>query len=137
MKPRLSMVAFAGLMIIITFTGCTKEDPSNANYVSPASYSTPPPLLDINLVANNWFNSAREVYVDLFQGVLGMSNTSGNRTVLIYIEEGGKEVQINQRHIAYMGNELWATNTATDVSIVYRCSTRMPFSSINVRVEVR
>jgi hypothetical protein len=137
MKPLLSMVVVAGSIIIITFTGCKKEDPSNANYVSPASYSPPPPILDVNLVANNWFNSARDVYVDVFQGVLGMSNASGNRTVLVYIEQGGKEVQISQRPITYMGNELWATNTATDVSIVYRCSTRMPFSSINIRVEVR
>ena len=137
MKPLLSMIVITGSIIIITLTSCKKENPSNTNYVSPTSYSPPPPILDINLVANNWFNSAREVYVDVFQGVLGMSNANGSRTVLVYIEQGGKEVQINQRHITYMGNELWATNTATDVSIVYRCSTRMPFSSINVRVEVR
>jgi len=135
MKQLLSIMVIAGTLTIITFSSCKKEDPvSGRNYVAPPSYQ---PGLNLNLVANSWVNETHEIYTNTFQGVLGTANADGNRTVLVYLEEKGVEVHISQRHITFMGNEMWATNSATDVIIYYRSSAIMPFHSLNIRVEVR
>ena len=123
MKQLLSMVAIAGTLAIITFSSCTKEEPVSAR--SPSSY--PPPAIQppgtFELVADNWVNYAGQVYINTFKGVIASANASGNRVVTVYLQENGKQTQISQRHITYMGNELWATNTQTDVSIIYMCNT--------------
>ena len=129
MKQLLSIIV---ILTIITFSSCKKED----YYEAPASHQQDMDL-NLNLVANFWVNYTHDVYMDTFPGILGTANASGNRIVFVYIEEKGYKVQISERHITYQGNELWATNSATDVSIFYRCKTRMPFNSINIRVEVR
>jgi hypothetical protein len=130
MKQLLSMIVIVGTLTIITFSSCKKED----YYVAPATHQQD---LNLDLVANSWVNYDHETYMDTFQGILGTANASGNRTVLVYLAGEGYKVQLSQRHITYQGNEMWATNTATDVSIFYHCKTRMPFNSVNIRVEIR
>jgi len=138
MKQTLSMVVIAGTLTIIALSSCTKEDPvPDSNFVSPSSYPTPVfnPSTNLYLVANNWVRYGDQVYVNTFSGVLAGANVSGH-TVRVYVEGNGKEEQISQRHITYMGNELWATSSGTDVIITYRCFTGMPFSSLTIRVTV-
>ena len=140
MKQTLSMMVFAGAVAIITLSSCTKEQPvSDSNFVSPSSYSPPDASQTVNLslVANNWVNYDSQVYINTFKGVLATANVNGNREVTVYVMDNGKEEQISQRHITYLGNELWATNTGVDVSIVYRCSGPLPFSFLNIRVQVK
>ena len=140
MKQILSMTVFAGAVIIVTLSSCTKEQPvSDSNFVSPSSYSPPDASQTVNLslVANNWVNYDSQVYINTFKGVLTTANVNGNREVTVYVMDNGKEEQISQRHITYLGNELWATNTGVDVSIVYRCSGPLPFSFLNIRVQVK
>ena len=139
MKQLLSMVVIAGTLTIITFSSCAKEEPWSASaYISPSSYSPPtiPTPVNIELVADNWVNYGPEIYVNTFKGVIASANASGNRTVTVYLQENGKQTQISQSRITYMGNELWATNSQADVSIIYRCSTKLPFTSLNIRVQV-
>jgi hypothetical protein len=138
MKQLLSIVVIAGTLTIITLSSCTKEDPSPAtSYISPSSYTPPAaqPSANFELVANNWVNYGPGIYVNTFKDVIASVNASGNRTVMVYLEENGKQTQISQRHITYLGNELWATNSQSDISIIYRCTT-LPFTSLNIRVQV-
>jgi len=135
MKQLLSMIVIAGTLAIITFSSCTKEEPFSAR-ISPSGY--PPSIqtsANFELVANNWVNYGPGIYVHTFKDLIASVNASGNRTVAVYLQENGKEEQISQRHITYMGNELWATNTQADVSITYRC-TDLPFTSLHIRVQV-
>ena len=138
MKQLLSMVVIAGTLATITFSSCTKEDPSDASFISPVSYSPPttPVPVNLELVANNWVTFGPGIYVNTFKDVIASANASGNRTVTVYLQDNGKQEQISQRHITYMGNELWATNSQSDVSIIYRCSAPLPFKSLNIRVQV-
>jgi hypothetical protein len=139
MKQLLSMVAIAGTLAIITFSSCTKEDPSDSSFISPSSYSPPatPQTGNFELVADNWVHFGGQVYINTFKDVIASANASGNHTVTVYLHENGKLTQISQRDYTYMGNRIWATNNQADVSIYYWCNTDLPFSSINVRVEVR
>jgi len=139
MKQLLSMVAIAGTLAIITFSSCTKEDPATAPArIAPSIYPPAPiqPYANFELVANNWVNYGGQIYVNTFKGVIASANASGNRTVTVYLQENGKQTQISQRRITYMGNDLWATNSQADVSIIYRCSTKLPFTSLSIRVQV-
>ena|SRR5690349_3519286 len=132
MKQLFSIIVIAGTLTIIIFNSCNKKDSVPDNIPVPAgSYQQ---SVNLNMVADTWVNSNHEIYTCTFQGVLGTTNASNNRTVMVYIEQGGQEIQISQRHITYQGNEMWATNSATDVTISYRCSSIMPFHSVSVRI---
>jgi len=136
MKQLLSVVVIAGTLAIITFTSCTKEEPVSAR-ISPSSYpSTTQTPGNFELVADRWVSYAGQVYINTFYGVLASANASGNHIVTVYLQENGKQTQISQRHITYMGYELWATTSQTDVSIIYMCNTILPFRSLNIRVQV-
>ena len=131
------MVVFAGALTIITFSSCKKEQPADpiiAPSYPPADATQP---VNLYLVANNWVNYESEIYINTFSGVLASANVNGNRTVTVYVVEDGTETQISQRHITYKGHDLSATSSGVDVSIVYHCSTTLPFSSMNIRVEVK
>ena len=139
MRQTLSMMIFAGAVTIITLSSCTKEQPiSDSNYVSPSSYS--PPISqagDLYLVANNWVNYGNQIYVNTFKGVLPSGSASGSRTVMVYAIIEGKEVQISQTRITYKGNQLWANDSGVDVMINYQCNTALPFSFLDIRVQVK
>ena len=136
MKQLLSMIVIAGTFAIITFSSCTKEDPATA-LIAPSIYPPTPvqPYANFELVANHWVYYGPGIFVNTFKDLIASVNASGNRTVTVYLEENGKQTQISQRHITYMGNELWATNSQADVSIIYRY-TNVPFFYLNIRVQV-
>jgi len=138
MKQLLSMLVIAGTLAIITLSSCAKEDPYPASsYVSPGSYSPPSSTANFMLVANNWVNYGGQIYVNTFKDLIKAANPGGNRTVIVYLQENGKQIQISQTEITYMGNQLWANNSLSDVSIFYRCNTQLPFKSLSIRVEVK
>ena len=134
MKHILFMIVSVGTLTILSLSSCTKEEPSR--FVIASSYPSTPSPANFELVAENWVRYGEQIYVNTFKDVIKSANASGNRTVTVYLQENGKQTQISQRYITYMGNELWATNSQSDVSIVYRCSTQLPFKSLNIRVQV-
>jgi len=136
MKQFLSMIVIAGTFAIITFSSCTKEDPVTA-LIAPSIYPPAPvqPYANFELVANHWVYYGPGIFVNTFKDLIASVNASGNRTVTVYLEENGKQTQISQGHITYMGNELWATNSQADVSVIYRY-TNVPFFYLNIRVQV-
>jgi len=136
MKQFLSMIVIAGTFASITFSSCTKEDPATA-HIAPSVYPPAPvqPYANFELVANHWVYYGPGIFVNTFKDLIASVNASGNRTVTVYLEENGKQTQISQGHITYMGNELWATNSQADVSVIYRY-TNVPFFYLNIRVQV-
>ena len=132
------MVVIAGALTIIMFSSCAKEEPWSASaLISQSGYPPPPPPpANFELVANNWVNYGPEIYVNTFKNVIASANASGNRHVTVYLQENGQQIQISQRHITYMGHELWAISSQADISVMYRCNTKLPFTSLNIRVQV-
>jgi hypothetical protein len=140
MKRMLFMVLIANALIILSLSSCKKEDPSfgPVTVPNPVVTTTPvPPPFIIDLVADHWVNYENEVYVSTFNGVISTVNASGSRTVNVYLAENGEKTQINHHPITYMGNELWATSSKTDVSLIYKSSAQtLPFKSLRIRVVV-
>ena len=92
---------------------------------------------NFELVADNWVNPGGELYTNTFKGLIASANASGNHTVTVFLQENGSQIQISQvQPINYMGHELWAINSQADVSIIYRCNTKLPFTSLSIRVQV-
>ena len=141
MKRILFTVLIANALIILSLSSCKKEDPAFGPVTVPNPIvSTTPPIMSpfiIDLVADNWVNYENEVYVNSFKGVIATANAGGNRTVNVYLAENGGETQINRHPITFMGNQLWATSSQTDVSLIYKSSAQtLPFKSLRIRVVV-
>ncbi len=130
----------ANALIMLSLSSCEKEDlssgPVTVPVAGPATTPITPPFI-IDLVANNWVNYENEVYVNIFKGVISTANASGNRHVNVYLAENGEETLINYSHVNFMGNELWATSSQTDISIIYKSSApSLPFKSLKIKVVV-
>ncbi|HXL55717.1 MAG TPA: hypothetical protein VN958_05635 [Chitinophagaceae bacterium] len=133
MKRILSTVLIANALIILSLSSCKKEN------LSPGSTSNTTPTIEytttINVVAGRWVKDANGTYANTFQGVISPANTS-NRSVKIYLVANGTETQINY-YISFMGGELWATNTETDITINYRSKNQsLPFSYLLIKVVI-
>jgi len=127
MRRILFSVLIANTLIIIALSSCKKEDlvpgPVTVSGSGPVWDTIPViPSFTIDLVADNWVNYENEVYVNTFKGVISNANVSGFRTVNVYLAENGEETQINHYPITFMGNQLWATSSQTDVSLIYKSS---------------
>ena len=134
MKGIFFMAMITNALIISGLTSCEKDNlsPVPGGNTSPAvpTYTT-----TINLVAYHWVKDAYGIYTNTFGGVISPGNIN-NHKVKIYLVENGKETQINS-FISFMGGELWATNTQTDVEINYRCSEQnLPFSHLVIKVVI-
>ena len=126
----------ASAIFIFSLSACKKE-----NYAPIPSSATPQTAapLTLHLVADNWTNYDKGMYVNRFSGVLNYANASGNRAVYVYLMTGDDhDIAINHTAITYMGNQLWATTTGTDLIINYRCAaTKLPFTSLYLELVVK
>jgi len=120
MKRIFFMAMITNALIISSLTSCKKDDLSS-DTGNPSATTQPS---TINLVAGRWVKNTDGIYVSTFPGILSPANTS-NRTVKIYLLANGRETQINHS-IPFMGGDLWATNTETDVRINFRFSEQTP-----------
>jgi hypothetical protein len=128
MKLIFNLVLLANIICLGT-TSCTKEQisspPSDGNYTN--SYVSPEPF---NLIANDWQQDQKGLYVHTFYNIL--SPGTGYR-VNVYLLAHGREFLINH-FIPFMGGQLWATYSKTDIKIFFRNSGNLPFTSLNIRV---
>ena len=121
----------ASALIILSLGSCKKDNLASNDH--PGGTSQP---FTLTLIANQWIKNVNGIYVDNFKGVIPASN-AGNSNVKVYLVENGEETQMNHSFISFMSNELWATNTQTDVTINYRCSApTLPFNSLQVKIVV-
>ena len=134
MKRIFLLTMIANALIMFSVSSCKKDNFSpipggNTSLAVPTNTST------MNLVAYHWIRDAYGVYNNTFGGVISPAN-SNNHKVKIYLLENSKETQINYP-ISFMGGELWATSTETDVKISYRCSEQnLPFSRLVIKVVI-
>ena len=138
MKRILFTMLIANALIILSLSSCKKENLSPAYQTGGRTTPITGPFT-IDLVANDWANYGNEIYVNNFQNIISTANASGNRTVYVYLVENAKETQINLNtsRVTFMGHELWATTTKTDVKINYKSSDPgLPFESLNIKVVV-
>jgi hypothetical protein len=137
MKQLLSMVVIAGTLTIM-FSSCAKEVPWHASaLISQASPAPTQTSANFELVASNWVNPGGELYTNTFKGLIASANSSGNHKVTVFLQVNGSQIQISQvPPVTYMGHELWAINSQADVSIIYRCNDKLPFTSLSIRVQV-
>jgi len=125
----------ASALTIFSLSSCKKDNFSSSTNTD-TSISNIPSSTTINLIAGHWVKDANGIYVSNFPGVIYAANIQGNREVKIYLVENNKETLINNS-ILFMGGELWATNTQTDVKIIYHCYAQgLPFSYMNIKVVV-
>ena len=134
-------VLIANALIILSLGSCKKENlsPGSTSNTTPTSQ----PTTTINVVAGSWVKDASGTYANTFQGIISPANTS-DRLVKIYLVTNGQETQINyyislqiHYYISFMGGELWATNTETDVIINYRSKNQnLPFSYLLIKVVI-
>jgi hypothetical protein len=130
----ISNIIITSSIIMLSTVSCKKDNPSNG--VSSPPSAPPPPTLSLSLVANHWIRNGLGIYVDYFTNIIPTANVNGKSNVKIFLVENQQDIQINNS-IHFMGNDLWATNSQSDVSINYRCdSTGLPFAYLEIKVVV-
>jgi len=135
MKHIIFTMLTAGAVIILTLDSCKKETYAP---VAPGSGFLVTSPFALDLVANHWVNYANEIYIDEFNGILAPLTSHTNGNVSVFLVTGDKQIQIDHTVILFMGNQLWATTTSTDLKINYRCANaKLPFTSLNIRVALR
>ena len=117
MKRLSIMMIILSTLIISTLNSCSKEDSLHQTQVPPDPHFP----MTLNLVADHWQNWYGETTVSIFKNVV----PTGIRihSVMVYLVENGKDVQINQP-ILHMGGLLWANNTDTDIMVYLRGNTQ-------------
>ena len=91
-----------------------------------------------NLVANHWVRDANGFYNNKFQGLIASaySGNNGSSAPKVYLVTTNGEIQINQ-FIFFMGGELWASTTHSDLIIYFRYSGDMlPFSYLKIKMVI-
>jgi hypothetical protein len=130
MKLIFKLVLLVNIICLGT-TSCTKEQISSPDTSSVGnntnSYVSPEPL---NLVANDWQQDQNGLYVHTFYNIL--SPATGYK-INVYLLAYGQELSLN-RFILFMGGQLWATYSTTDIKIFFRISGALPFTSLNIKV---
>jgi hypothetical protein len=113
-RVTIAVFVTAALTILMT-SSCRKDqlEPSEQTIVTGTSPGT------LNLVADNWQGESNELYIDLFKNVI--SQVYINSGVKIYLLADGKEILMNNA-ISFMGGQLLASHTSTDIRIVFRPS---------------
>jgi len=118
------------LLVTIVSLGtisCSKEQIGSPASVGDNTNSNGPKSM--NLTANNWQKDQNDLYVHTFHNIL--SSATGYR-VNVYLLINGEELQINS-FIPFMGGQLWATYTTTDVNIFFRNNSAPP-PSLDIKV---
>ena len=133
MKSISFFVLITGAVTTFSISSCTKDDltPSvNDNFTNtaPAPYT-------IDLIASHWGKIATGVYTCSFLNIIppGYRN---NVEVKVYLLKAEQKIQINDP-ILFMGGELSATTTPTDVTLNFRHYGELPFDYLNVNVVIK
>ena len=136
MKRIFFMMLIASALTIVSLSSCKKDNFSSSTQSDTSVSSIPSSSTTINLIAAYWDKYASGIYVCNFRGVISSADINGSRAVKIYLVEKNKETLINNS-IFFMGGELWAVNTETDVKIIYHCYAQdLPFDYLTVKVVV-
>ena len=119
-----------GLASVILATSCGK----NADVPHSYQYSRGGTSKTLDLVANHWLQQGSEpIFMNSFAGVMALSNGSN---VKVYMLTHDGDVLISSGSVSYLGGELWASTTTSDIVIYYRNFDQkvLPFDSLSIKV---
>jgi hypothetical protein len=135
MKRIFFMMLIANALTIVSLSSCKKDNLTPGAPIDTSISNFPANSTTINLIAGYWLKDANGIYFCNFPGVISGWNT-GSHSPKIYLVENGKETRINSS-VLFMGGELWAVNSQTDVKIIYHCYAQdVPFSYLNIKVVI-
>lgn len=109
MKHSLMIPVVVGAIAISTLVSCKKDD--------PVHISGPTEPTTIYVTADRWEAKGYHIYMDILPNVIPVRNA--NQSVSVYVVSNGEETLIDQP-ISFMGGQLWATHTQTDLVINYQ-----------------
>jgi len=134
MKQIFFMMLIASTLTIFSLSSCKKDNFSSGTHSDASVSNIPSSSTTINLIAAYWDKYASGIYVCNFRGIISSADINGNRPVKVYLVEKNKETLINSS-IHFLGGELWAVNTETDVKIIYHCyAQELPFDYLLIKV---
>jgi len=117
-------------MIISTLDSCNKDD--SLPVQTPGGNSSSGPIT-LNLTTNGWEAKSNGIFVNVFSNIIPPGNP--NSSVSVYLVLNGTDLLINSA-IPFMGGQLWATNTQTDVGINFRGNLQnAPHLNIKIVIE--
>jgi hypothetical protein len=121
------------LVLLVTITclsttSCSKEQINGPASVGNNTNSQSSPQI-LYLTVNSWQQDQPGLYSHTFYNIM---STANGHQVSVYLLNGGQEIPINQ-FIPFMGGQLWATYSTTDVRIFFRNNTASP-SFLNIKV---
>jgi hypothetical protein len=133
MKRITFIVLITSAITTFSISACNKDDlaPSvNGSFINTARAP-----YTIDLVADHWNKIVTGVYICSFQNIIppGYRNNLG---VKVYLLKADQKIQIDYP-IQFMGGELSATTTTSDVTINYRCYSELPFDHLRIKVELK
>jgi len=128
MKHIFNLVLLVTIISLGT-TSCSKEQIDSPDSVGNNTNSNASPKT-INLTVYTWQQDQNGIYSHTFPNIL--SSATGYR-VNIYLLINGQQLQINS-FIPFMGGQLWATYTTTDVNIFFRNNSAPPPSPLDIKV---
>ena len=137
MKRNFLLVLLLSTSILFSLNSCKKTEIQAPAIIRPNTGTTNAFPYINTLTASHWTKDEHGFYVSQFKDVLSPSYASGH-TVKVYLLTDGKEQEINQLLI-YMGGELWASVTSTDLDIVFRYVSDQPnppFSFLTIKLVV-
>jgi len=133
MKRISYLILIASAVITFGMSACGKDELARSldgNFIdtAPAPYT-------IDLVADHWNKIVTGVYTCTFKNIIPPGYRSSNRAVKVYLLTSDQKIGIDYP-VQFMGGELSAITTASDVSINYRCYRELPFDYLHFKVEI-
>ena len=107
-------------------SSCKKDDIPVTNNTG----SQVRPVYVAEFQADNWIQDSNGFYVHTFHNVIYQGSS-----VKVFLVSGGREEQIHQ-YMPLMGGQLWANTHDADLTLFFRCSGPLPFSSLSIKIEV-
>jgi hypothetical protein len=121
-------------VIACTLNACSKDELIPSANGSQVNEAPSPAPFTIDLVADNWNKVMPGIYSCSFKNIIPRGYRN-NRSMKVYLLKADQKTQIDDP-INYMGGELSAITTTTDVTINYRCYTKLPFEYLQIKVEI-
>jgi len=118
MKRLLFTMIIVSTMIISTLASCSKDDslPVQTPGGNTGGNSSSGQIT-LNLMTSRWDAKADGIFVNVFSNIIPPAKP--NPSVNVYLALNGTDLLINSA-IPFMGGQLWATNSQTDVVISFR-----------------
>ena len=130
MKSIFILMVLASIVILFSVSSCRKDLQVPAIHTA-SGYNAGTSPFTLNLKADNWINAGDGFYVNTFRNIIPARYYS--HSIKVYLLTENREIQINH-FISFMGGELWASVTGTDVTLIYHCRGQLLFDYLNIKV---